>query len=98
MTPKKPSLRKSKRTSALTWKEGDTRALLRAPGHRAPKEIAAAQKKAAEEKKSKEQATKAKAKKAARDIRLASQLEDTLAKEREEVDNAFPRCRDGMFN
>jgi hypothetical protein len=52
----------------------------------------------AEEKKSKEQATKAKAKKATHNIRLASQLEDTLAKEREEVDNAFPHRRDGMFN
>jgi hypothetical protein len=31
-------------------------------------------------------------------ICLASQLEDTLAKEREEVDNAFPCCQDGMFN
>jgi hypothetical protein len=92
MTPKKPSLQKSQRTFALTWKEGDTQALLRAPSHRAPEEIAAAQKKAAEEKKSKEQATKAKALKAAHDIRLASQLEDTPAKEREEVDNAFPHC------
>ena len=98
MTPNKTGLRKSKRTSAINWEEGTTRALFRAPGRRAPEEIAATRKKAAEEKKSKEQAMKAKAKKTARDIRHASQLEDALAKESEEVDNAFPRRRSGMFS
>ena len=98
MTPNKTSQRKSKRSSAVTWKEGDTRALFRAPGRRAPEEILAARKKATEEKKSKEQARKAKAEKTARDIRHASQLEDALAKEGEEAENAFPRRRGGTFN
>ena len=69
MTPKKTGLRQSKRTSALTWKEGGTRALLRASSHRTPDEIATARKKAVEVKKAKEQVKKAKEKKAARDIR-----------------------------
>lgn len=96
MTP--PQTRKSKRTSAVTWKEGDTRALLGEPGRRAPEEIAAARKKAAKERKSKEQAGKAKAKKTARDVHDAAKLEDTLAKEREEAEHAFPRRLSGMFN
>jgi hypothetical protein len=96
MTPEKNSQRKSKRTSAVNWKEGDTRGLLRAHGRRAPEEIAAARKKAAEEQKSKEQAMKAKAKKTARDIHRASELEDALAIEK--VKDAFPRRLCGMFN
>ena len=92
------SLRKSKRASAVAWKEGDTRALFQAPGHRAPEEIAAAKMEAAEERKSKERATKAKAKKTALDIQHAAQLEDALAKEREEAEDAFPRRCSGMLN
>ena len=98
MMPEKTGPRKSKRASAVTWKEGDTRALFRVPGHRAPEEIAASRKKAAEERKSKEQAMEAKAKNAARDIRHAAQVEDALAKKREEMGDAFPRRRGGMFN
>ena len=98
MTPNKTGLQKSKRTSAVTWKEGTTQALFWAPGCHTPEEIAATQKKAAEEKKSKEQAMKAKAKKTACDIRHASQLEDALAKESEEVDDAFPCRQSGMFS
>jgi hypothetical protein len=94
MTPQKTSLRKSKRTSATSWKAGDTRAILRAPGRRAPEEIAAAKKKAVEERKSKEQAMK----KAVRDHQNASRLEDALAKKREKAENAFPRRRTGMSN
>jgi hypothetical protein len=96
MTPQKT--RKSKRTNTVAWKEGDTRALLGEPGRRAPEEIAAARKKAAEERKSKEQAEKAKAKKAARDVHDAAELEDSLAKESEEAESAFPRRLSGMFD
>ena len=49
----------------VTWKEGDTQALLGEPSHHTPKEIATTQKEAAKEQKSKEQAGKAKAKKTA---------------------------------
>lgn len=97
MTPQKTSLRKSSRASAVTWKEGDTRALFRAPGRRSPEEIAAAKKEAAERRKSKEEAAKAKAKKTALDIQYAAQLEDALAKEVEEAEHAFPRRRSGML-
>ena len=98
MTPKKTGLRKSKRTSALTWKEGDTRALLGASSHHTPDKIAATRKKVAEAKKAKEQVKKAKEKKAARDICRASKLEDALVKESEEVDGAFPCRLSGKFN
>jgi len=67
MTPE-PSRRKSQRTSATSWKEGDTQSLFRAPGCHAPEEIAAAQKKAAKERESKEQTMKERAEKTARDI------------------------------
>ena len=96
MTP--PKTRKSKRTSAVAWKEENTQALLGEPGCHAPKEIAAAWKEAAKEQKSKEQAGKAKAKKTACDVHDAAELKDTLAKEREEAEHAFPRCLSGMFN
>ena len=96
MTP--PKTRKSKRTSAVAWKEGDTWALLGEPSCHAPKENAAAQKEAAKEWKSKEQARKAKAKKTAHDVYDAAKLKDTLAKEREEAEHAFPRRLSGMFN
>ena len=98
MTPKKTSLRKLKRTSALTWKEGDTRDLLGASSHCTPNEIAATRKKAAEVKKAKERVKKAKEKKAAHDIRQASKLEDALVKKSEKVDGAFPRHLSGKFN
>ena len=98
MTPKKTGLRKSKRTSALTWKKGDTWALLEASSHCTPNEIAAARKKAAEAKKAKEQVKKAKEKKAACDIHWASKLEDALVKESKEVDGAFPCRLSGKFN
>ena len=98
MTPKKTGLRKSKRTSALTWKEGDTRALLGASSHHTPDKIAATRKKAVKAKKAKEQVKKAKEKKAACDIRQASKLKDALVKESKEVDGAFPRCLSGKFN
>ena len=93
-----PKTRKSKRTSAVAWKEGDTQALLREPGCCAPKENAATQKEAAKERKLKEQARKAKAKKTAHDIHDAAELEDTLAKEREEAKHAFSHHLSGMFN
>ena len=93
-----PKTRKSKRTSAVAWKEGDTWALLGEPDRHAPKEDAATWKKATKEQKSKKQAGKAKAKKTARNIRNAAELEDTLAKEREEAEHAFPHRLSGMFN
>ena len=96
MTPSKT--RKSKRTSAIAWKEGDTQALLGEPSRCAPKENATARKEATKEWKSKEQAKKAKAKKTAHDVHDAAKLEDTLAKEREEAEHAFPRRLSGMFN
>ena len=98
MTPKKTDLKKLKRTSALTWKEGDTRALLGASSHHTPNEIVAARKKAAEVKKAKEQVKKAKEKKAARNICRASKLKDALVKESEEVNGAFPRRLSSKFN
>ena len=97
MTPE-PTRRKSQRTSATSWKEGDTRSLFRAPGRRAPEEIAAARKKAAEERESKKQTMKEKGEKTARDILQAARLEDSLAKKREEAEGAFPRRRSGMFD
>ena len=98
MTPKKTDLRKSKRTSALTWKEGDTQALLGASSHRTPDKIAATRKKAMEAKKAKEQVKKAKEKKAAHNICRASKLEDALVKESKKVDGAFPHRLSGKFN
>jgi len=98
MTPEKTRPQKSKRASAVTWKEGDTQALFRAPGHRAPEEIATAKMEATEEWISKEQAMKAKAKKTALDIQHAAQLEDALVKEREEAEDAFPCRHSGMLN
>ena len=98
MTPGKNSPQKSQRSTTVNWKVGDTRALLRAPGCRAPEEIAASKKKAAEERKSKEQAIKANEKKTARDVHAAAQLEDALVKESEEAEGAFPHSRGGMFN
>lgn len=97
MTPEQTGQRKSKRTGAVAWKEGDTRALFQAPGRRAPKEVAAAKEKAAEERKLKDQAIKKKEKKTARDIRHAAELEDSLAKEREKLEHSFPRRLSGMF-
>ena len=93
-----PKTRKSKRTSAVAWKEGNTRALLGEPSCCAPKENAATRKKAAKEWKLKEQARKAKAKKTDCDVRDAAKLKDTLAKEREEAEHAFPCHLNGMFN
>ena len=98
MTPKKTGLRKSKRTSALTWKERDTWALLEAFSHRTPDEIATTRKKVAKVKKAKEQVKKAKEKKAARDIHQAFKLKDALVKKSEEVDGAFPCRLSGKFN
>lgn len=98
MTPQKTGLRRSKRASAVNWKPGDTRALFRAPGRHAPEEIAAAQKKAAEERKSKERVMKAKAKKTVRDLNHASELEDALAKQKEEAEDSFPSSCTGMFD
>lgn len=65
---------------------------------RTPKETAVAKKKAAEAKKAKEKVKKAKEKKAVRYIHLASQLEDALVEESEEVDGAFPRRLSGKFS
>ena len=98
MTPQKTGQRKSKRSATAAWKEGDTRALLRASGRRTSKEIAADQKKAAEKRKSKKQAAKAKGEKITHDIDHASQLEDAQVKEGEEAEGAFPRRRSGMCN
>ncbi len=41
---------------------------------------------------------KVKAKKTALDIQHAAQLEDALVKEREEAEDAFPRCRSSTLN
>ena len=98
MTPKITGLRKLKRTSALTWKEGDTWALLGASSHHTPNEIATARKKAVEAKKAKEQVKKAKEKKAAHNIHWASKLKNALVKESKEVDGAFPHHLSGKFN
>lgn len=65
--------------------------------HRAPEEIAAAKKEAAEKRKSKEQAIKAKKQKTAHDIRHAAELEDAIAKQRQEEEHAFPRRLSGMY-
>lgn len=100
MTPQKSDLRKSNRTSTRAWKQGDTRALLRAPGRRTAEEVAseAAWKKATRERKSKVQAMKAKETKTVRDLDDASKLRDVIARAGEEVEDAFPRHRTRMFD
>lgn len=64
---------------------------------RTPEEIAAAKKEAAEKLKSKEQAIKAKKRKTAHDIRHAAELEDAVAKQRQEEEDAFPRRLSGTY-
>ena len=98
MAPQKPGLRKSERPATSGWPKGRGLELDGRPPRRTPEEIAATKKKAAEERKLKEQAAKAKKKKAEHDIRNAARIEDTLAKAREEQENAYPRHITGMFN
>ena len=98
MSSEETGRRKSQRKATAAWKDGDTRALFRAPGHRTPKEIAASKKVVEKVKSKKQQDAKMKSEKTARGIRWAAQVEDAIAKESEEAEDAFPRRRSGELN
>jgi hypothetical protein len=86
------------RESTKNWKEGDTRSLLQkgnTTGRRSKEEVTASKAATKSKKEEKERQRREKAERRAEGIRRVSAMENALADEDKEQENAFPRHRKG---